>query len=90
MMQETSSCLLTVECRSLKMAYLKKKDLQNGLQSYRDTKTDQQLFIKWEKPMQKLSINITSESLYLLMHQKQCVKFQEENINASTFELIES
>lgn len=41
------------------MAYLKKKDLQNGVLSYRRHKTDQQLFIKWEKPMQKLSINIT-------------------------------
>ena len=36
------------------MAYLKKKDLQNGVLSYRRHKTDQQLFIKWEKPMQKI------------------------------------
>lgn len=33
------------------MAYLKKKDLQNGILSYRRQKTGQRLFIKWEKPM---------------------------------------
>ena len=31
------------------MAYLKKKDLQNGILSYRRQKTGQQLFVKWEK-----------------------------------------
>lgn len=36
------------------MAYLKKKDLQNGILSYRRQKTNQQLFIKWEKPMQEI------------------------------------
>lgn len=36
------------------MAYLKKKDLQNGVLSYRRQKTGQQLFIKWEEPMQKI------------------------------------
>lgn len=36
------------------MAFLKKKDLQNGILSYRRHKTNQQLFIKWEKPMQEL------------------------------------
>ncbi len=36
------------------IAYLKKKDLQNGILSYRRHKTGQQLFIKWEKPMQEL------------------------------------
>ena len=36
------------------MAYLKKKDLQNGILSYRRQKTGQQLFVKWEKPMQEL------------------------------------
>lgn len=36
------------------MAFLKKKDLQNGVLSYRRHKTNQQLFIKWEKPMQDL------------------------------------
>ena len=36
------------------MAYLKKKDLRNGILSYRRQKTGQQLFIKWEKPMQEI------------------------------------
>lgn len=36
------------------MAFLKKKDLQNGILSYRRHKTGQQLFIKWEKPMQEI------------------------------------
>lgn len=36
------------------MAFLKKKDLQNGILTYRRHKTNQQLFIKWEKPMQEI------------------------------------
>lgn len=36
------------------MAYLKKKDLQNGILTYRRKKTGQQLCIKWEKCMQEL------------------------------------
>lgn len=36
------------------MAYLKKKDLQNGILSYRRRKTGQQLFVKWEKCMQEI------------------------------------
>lgn len=39
------------------MAYLKKKDLQNGILSYRRRKTGQQLFIKWENPCRRLSTN---------------------------------
>lgn len=49
------------------MAYLKKKDLQNGVLSYRRQKTGQQLFIKWEKPMQEIiSKYDTSLTPYLL------------------------
>ena len=49
------------------MAFLKKKDLQNGILTYRRKKTDQQLFIKWEKPMQELIDKYnTSETSYLL------------------------
>lgn len=49
------------------MAFLKKKDLQNGILSYRRHKTNQQLFIKWEKPMQELIDKYdTSGSPYLL------------------------
>lgn len=36
------------------MAYLKKKDLQNSILTYRRQKTGQKLFIKWEKPMQEI------------------------------------
>ena len=36
------------------MAKLRKKDLKNGILTYRRQKTDQQLFIKWEKPMQDI------------------------------------
>lgn len=49
------------------MAFLKKKDLQNGILSYRRHKTDQQLFIKWEKPMQEIIDKYdTSKTPYLL------------------------
>ncbi len=49
------------------LAYLKKKDLQNGILTYRRHKTKQQLFIKWERPMQDIvSRYDTSGSIYLL------------------------
>ncbi|GCB37726.1 tyrosine-type recombinase/integrase [Bacteroides faecalis] len=49
------------------MAYLKKKDLQNGVLSYRRQKTGQLLFIKWEKPMQEIIDKYdTSGTPYLL------------------------
>lgn len=49
------------------MAYLKKKDLQNGVLSYRRQKTGQQLFIKWEKPMQDIVGKYdTGDTTYLL------------------------
>lgn len=49
------------------MAFLKKKDLQNGILSYRRHKTNQQMFIKWENPMQKLIDKYdTTGSPYLL------------------------
>lgn len=49
------------------MAFLKKKDLQNGVLSYRRHKTNQLLFIKWEKPMQELiDKSYTTDTSYLL------------------------
>ena len=36
------------------MAFLLKKDLQNGVLTYRRHKTNQLLFIKWEKQMQEI------------------------------------
>lgn len=49
------------------MAYLRKKDIANGILSYRRRKTGQQLFIKWEKPMQEIVDKYDTEnSVYLL------------------------
>ena len=49
------------------MAYLRKKDLQNGTLSYRRRKTGQQLFIKWERCMQEiLDKYLVNETEYLL------------------------
>ena len=50
------------------MAYLKKKDLSNGILSYRRRKTGQQLFIRWEKCMQEIVEKYDTDycSLYLL------------------------
>ncbi len=49
------------------MAYLKKRDLQNGVLLYRRQKTGQQLLIKWEKPMQDIVDKYdTSGTPYLL------------------------
>ena len=49
------------------MAFLKKKDLQNGILSYRRKKTNQRLFIRWEKPMQEIIAKYdTGDSPYLL------------------------
>ena len=49
------------------MAYLKKKDLSNGILSYRRRKTGQQLFIRWEKCMQEIVDKYNNpQSEYLL------------------------
>lgn len=49
------------------MAYLKKKDLQYGVLTYRRRKTNQRLSIKWEKPMQQIVDKYNTEgSPYLL------------------------
>lgn len=49
------------------MAYLRKRDLVSGVLSYRRRKTGQQLFIKWEKPMQDIVDKYdTGDSTYLL------------------------
>ena len=47
-------CFYTRGMSFIDMAYLRKKDLQNGILSYRRRKTGQQLFIKWEKCMQEI------------------------------------
>ena len=49
------------------MAHLRKKDLQNGILSYRRRKTGQQLFVKWEKCMQEIVDKYpVNETEYLL------------------------
>ena len=49
------------------MAYLKKKDLSNGILSYRRRKTGQQLFIRWEQCMQEIVTKYDNPlSIYLL------------------------
>ena len=49
------------------MAFLRKKDLQNGILIYRRRKTGQKLFVKWEKCMQELILKYpTGDSPYLL------------------------
>lgn len=49
------------------MAFLKKKDLRNGILSYRRHKTNQLLLIRWEKPMQALVDKYdTADTPYLL------------------------
>ena len=49
------------------MAYLKKKDVQNGILSYRRRKTGQLLSIRWEKCMAEIAAKYdTGGSTYLL------------------------
>ncbi len=49
------------------MAFLRKKDLQNGIIQYRRRKTGQQLHIKWEKCMQEIVARYPpNETEYLL------------------------
>ncbi len=60
------------------MAYLRKKDLANGILSYRRRKTGQRLFIKWEKPMQEIVDKYDTEgSAYLLPIISQHSKIEE-------------
>ncbi len=49
------------------MAYLRKRDLSDGVLTYRRRKTGQKLCIKWEKPMQEIIDRYdTSSTPYLL------------------------
>ena len=60
-------CFYTRGMSFIDMAYLRKKDLQNGILSYRRRKTGQQLFIKWEKCMQEIIDKYpVNETEYLL------------------------
>ena len=60
-------CFYTRGMSFIDMAYLRKKDLQNGILSYRRRKTGQQLFIKWERCMQDILDKYpVNETEYLL------------------------
>lgn len=60
------------------MAYLRKKDLNGGILSYRRRKTGQQLFIKWERCMQEIVDRYdTEQSPYLLPIVRPCVNIEE-------------
>lgn len=65
------------------MAYLKKKDLQNGILSYRRRKTGQQLFIIWEKCMQEIFVKYQINGTdYLLPIIKETGSEQQQYRNA--------
>lgn len=49
------------------MAFLQHRDLRDGVLTYRRKKTNQQLFIRWERPMQEIVDKYdTSGSLFIL------------------------
>lgn len=57
------------------MAYLRKKDLHDGILTYRRRKTSQQLTIKWEEPMAAIADRYKNdESPYILPMIKPCGK----------------
>lgn len=76
-------CFYTRGMSFIDMAYLRKKDLQNGTLSYRRRKTGQQLFIKWEKCMQdildKYPINETEYLLPIITKQDKDYRKQYAN-----------
>lgn len=68
------------------MAYLRKKDLKNGILSYRRRKTGQQLTIRWEKCMQEIADKYRrAGSQYLLpIIDENCgIEERKQYINAS-------
>ena len=74
------------------MAYLRKKDLNGSVLSYRRRKTGQQLFIRWERCMQEIVDKYdTSQSVYLLpviqpfskMDERKQYIYAAHNINRS-------
>lgn len=70
------------------MAYLRKKDLNNGVLSYRRKKTGQQLHIKWEKCMQeiieKYYYNTTPYLLPIINSVEKNERIQYSNASAFT------
>lgn len=76
-------CFYTRGMSFIDMAYLKKKDLQNGILSYRRRKTGQQLFIKWERYMQeivdKYPVNTTEYLLPIITKRNEDYRKQYTN-----------
>lgn len=76
-------CFYTRGMSFIDMAYLRKKDLQNGILSYRRRKTEQQLFIKWEKCMQdildKYPVNETEYLLPIITERNEDYRKQYAN-----------
>lgn len=76
-------CFYTRGMSFVDMAYLKKKDIANGVLTYRRKKTGQQLFIRWEKCMQeiidKYPVNETEFLLPLITHQNEDYRKQYTN-----------
>ena len=76
-------CFYTRGMSFVDMAYLKKKDIANGVLTYRRKKTGQQLFIRWEKCMQeiidKYPVNETEFLLPLIIHPNEDYRKQYAN-----------
>lgn len=76
-------CFYTRGMSFVDMAYLKKKDIANGVLVYRRKKTGQQLFIRWEKCMQeivsKYPVNETEFLLPLIIHPNEDYRKQYAN-----------
>lgn len=76
-------CFYTRGMSFIDMAYLRKKDLQNGILSYRRRKTGQQLFIKWERCMQeivdKYPVNTTGYLLPIITKRNEDYRKQYTN-----------
>ena len=67
------------------MAYLRKKDLQNGVLSYRRRKTGQQLLIKWEKCIIKpfSEIDERKQYIYAAHNINRCLKIIGKELGLS-------
>ncbi len=76
-------CFYTRGMSFIDMAYLRKRDLQNGILSYRRRKTGQQLFIRWEKCMQeildKYPVNGTEHLLPIITEPEEDYRKQYSN-----------
>ena len=67
------------------MAFLKKKDLNNGILTYRRKKTGQQLFVRWEPCMQEIvdHYNIPGSPYLLPLIARPGIDERRQYINAS-------